>query len=209
MYGLLLDLFIGLPGDALIPGISDGRFDALLRAHAEPEGQKVREGVRLVASFRPSIANTTPDILVKELLVDRTGLIGATGQRSFRPPYERLYAANPGRDGFLLQTLNRFYRKAGLSLDDESCESPDFLFVELDFMKQLCLREMDEWSKGMPAGATRAIEREFLREHLGRWAGDYCAEAVRHARTVFYRGWLSVLDGFIDDEKVHLEEQIC
>jgi len=76
------------------------------------------------------------------LLVDRTRVLYATGEKGFRPPYERLYSDNPTGDGLLLQALNRFDRKAGISLEDESCESPDFLFVELDFMKQLCFREI-------------------------------------------------------------------
>jgi len=59
---------------------------------------------------------------------------------------------------------------------------------------------------GASAEPTRAIEREFLRRHLGRWAGAYCAEAEKRSRTDFYRGFLAVLDGFITAEISYLDE---
>jgi len=208
MYDLLFDVFVGLPSDALLSEIKGGRFDALLSTYVEAGEQKTREGARLIASFRSSVGHRSPDILVKELLVDRTRVIRATGGEGFRPPYERLYVANPSGDGPLLQALNKFYRKAGLSLEDASGESPDFLFVELDFMKQLCHREIEESLCGALADATRTVEREFLRKHLGSWAGAYCSEAERYARSLFYRGFLAVLAGFIASEISYLNERV-
>ena len=208
MYDLLFDVFVGLSGDALLSEIKGGRFDGLLSTCTEAEEQKIREGARLIASFRSSAELDSVSNLEKEVVTDRNRLIRATDQEGFRPPYERLYVPNRSGDGPLLQALNRFYRKAGFSLDDASGESSDFLFVELDFMKQLCLREIEESLCGALADATRAVEREFLRQHLGKWAGAYCAEAQRHARTVFYRGFLAVLDGFIASETSYLNEQV-
>lgn len=208
MYHLVFDAFVGLPGDRLLAEIKGGRFEALLSIDAEEVDEKTREGARLVASFRSSVGHRSQDILVKDLLVDRTRVIRATGEKGLRPPYERLYVANPSGDGPLLQGLTKFYRKAGLSLEDASGESPDFLFVELDFMKRLCLREIEESLCGAASDATRAVEREFLRKHLGSWAGAYCAEAARHARTVFYRGFLAVLGGFIGSETSYLNGQV-
>ncbi len=207
MYDLLLDVFVSLPGDALLSEIKDGRLDALLPANTAPDGQRIHEGARLVTSFLLSTRHGSPGILMNELLVDKTRLLRATGQKNFRPPYERLYAAGPARDGFLLQALNRFYRRAGLLLEQESCESPDFLFIELDFMKQLCLREIEESLSRMPTEATRAMEQEFLRRHLGSWAKRYCVEAEKHAQTRFYRGFLAVLDGFVSAETSRLDER--
>jgi putative dimethyl sulfoxide reductase chaperone len=206
MYDLLVDVFVGLPDEALLSEIKDGRFDALHSAKRDLDGQRIHDGTRLVASCRSYVATGSPDVLVKELSVDRTMLLRASGAKNLRPPYERLYVTDPAEDGSMLQELNRFYRKAGLLLEEGPREPPDFLFVELDFMKQLCLREAKESLSGRSAGTTRAIEREFLREHIGKWAGVYCVEAEKHARTDFYRGFLAVLDGFIAVEMVHLEE---
>jgi TorA maturation chaperone TorD len=207
MYELLFDVFVGLTGDALLSETREGRFEELLSAEAEPYGQRVREGARLVASYRSSSKDGSPDVLADELLVDRTRLLGSAGIKGFRPPYERLYAGGPAEEGSLLQALNGFYRNAGLALDDESRESPDFLFVELDFMKQLCLREVEESLGRMPVEPTRAMERQFLRQHVGKWTEAYCIEAGMHARTALFRGFLAVLDGFIAAEIAYLGEQ--
>jgi len=208
MYDLLFHVFVGLSGEALLSEVKGGRFEAILSIDTEKVDQKTRKGARLIASFCSSAGHRSPGNFAKELLVDRTRVIRTTGEKDFRPPYERLYVANPSGDGLLLLALNKFYRKTGLSLEDAPIESPDFLFVELDFMKQLCLREIEESPCGALAHATRAVEREFLRKHLGTWAGAYCAEADRHARTVFYRGFLAVLDGFIASEISYLNKQV-
>jgi hypothetical protein len=208
MYGLLFDVFVGLTGDALLAESREGRFEELLSTEAKTYGQRVREGARLVASYRSSSKDGSPDVLVKELLVDRAWLLGSAGARVFRPPYERLYVDGPAGEGSLLQALNGFYRNAGLALGDESRESPDFLFVELDFMKQLCLREVEESLGRMPVGPTRAIERQFLGQHVGKWAEGYCIEAGMHARTALFRGFLAVLDGFIAAETAYLDERV-
>ncbi len=204
MYDLLVDVFVGLPGGALLSEIKNGRFDALLSVCRGLEGQILSEGASLVASCGSYVTIGGPDVLVRELLVDRTRLLRATGAKGLKPPYERLYAADPANDGSTLQALNRFYRKAGLLLEEEPGEPPDFLFVELDFMKQLCLREVEESSSGRSAGTTRAIELGFLRQHIGSWAAVYCIEAEKHARTDFYRGFLIILDGFIAAEMAYL-----
>jgi TorA maturation chaperone TorD len=73
-------------------------------------------------------------------------------------------------------------------------------------MRQLCLREIDQWSCGMDATTTLAKEEEFLRDHLGSWAGEYCAQAGKYARTEFYRGFLAVLDDFISIEMEYLQQ---
>ncbi len=91
-------------------------------------------------------------------------------------------------------------------LEDDAGEPSDFLFVELDFIKRLCLREVEAWSSGGDGSTTQALELQFLSEHPGRWTGAYCANAEKHARTDFYRGFLAVLDTFIEAEMAYLED---
>ena len=70
----------------------------------------------------------------------------------------------------------------------------------------MCLREIDQWSCGMDATTTLAQEEEFLRGHLGSWAGEYCAQAERYTRTEFYRGFLAILGDFIRIEMEYLQQ---
>jgi len=206
MYDLLLDVFVSLPGQALVSDIRDGRFDALVVACSELGGERLRDGAGLVASYRSYLSIEGPDKALHELSVDRTSLTGATWDRGLRPPYERLYTTGPDQGGTLLSAVQSFYRKGGLLLEDDAGEPSDFLFVELDFIKRLCLREIEVWSSGRDGTATQALELQFLSEHPGRWAGSYCADAEKYARTDFYRGFLAVLDAFIEAEMAYLED---
>ena len=206
MYDLLLDVFVCLPGQALVSEIGEGRFDALVLACGEMGGERLREGAGLVASYRSCLSIEGPERVLHELSVDRTSLTGATWDRGLRPPYERLYTTGMDQGGTLLPAVQSFYREAGLLLEDDAGEPPDFLFVELDFVKRLCLREIEVWSSGGDGSATQALELQFLSEHPGRWAGAYCADAEKYARTDFYRGFLAVLDAFIEAEMAYLED---
>lgn len=58
----------------------------------------------------------------------------------------------------------------------------------------------------MDATTTLGKEEEFLRELLGSWAGEYCAQAEKYARTEFYQGFLAVLDDFISIEMEYLHQ---
>jgi len=68
-------------------------------------------------------------------------------------------------------------------------------------MKQLCLSEQEKWLNGEGLKETIAQEKEFLEEHLGNWAGDFCRAVEKHGSTDFYRGFSIVVDGFLNMDK--------
>ena len=78
--------------------------------------------------------------MLTELAVDRTRILRGTGHVDMKPPYEGLYKKG-ARFGDSVLGVKQFYRKAGLVPDETVSDSADYLCVELDFMKQLCLRE--------------------------------------------------------------------
>jgi TorA maturation chaperone TorD len=90
--------------------------------------------------------------------------------------------------------------------DETVHESPDYLCVELDFMKQLCLREQSQWLHDSGIKETIAQEEEFLREHLGNWVGDFCRAVEKHAVTDFYKGFSLILDAFVTMDKEWIGE---
>ena len=105
--------------------------------------------------------------------------LGATWDRGLRPPYERLYTTGPDQGGTILSAVQSFYRKGGLSLEDDAGEPSDFLFVELDFIKRLCLREIEAWSSGRDGThnpGTRAAILERASGALGRIILRRCRE---------------------------------
>jgi len=97
--------------------------------------------------------------------------------------------------------LNRFYKASGLELNNESHEASDYLCVELDFMRQLCIRELRYWSNQKSGIDEVVIQKKFLNEHLGSWISLFCIEAKNVAQTPFYQGALEILEAFIFWEK--------
>ncbi len=72
-----------------------------------------------------------------------------------------------------LADLAAFYCAFGLELASGASERQDHVCLELEFMSVLAAKEM--YATGNQAGpdaltVCRAAEKEFLREHLGRWA---------------------------------------
>lgn len=207
MYALLLDVFTRVPDRALLLEIEEGRFDELSLACRELGAREVCDGAHLAASYGSCLTTKGAKKTLHELAVDWTRLVRATGDMSLRPPYERLYATGLDEGGSLLVRVQSFYRGAGLFLEEDAREPADFLFVELDFVKQLCSRETEAWSRGADGRPLQELELRFLREHPARWAHTYCVEAEEHVHTDFYRGFLAILDGFMESEMTYLEEE--
>jgi TorA maturation chaperone TorD len=206
MYGLFLDAFVALPDRALVSEMQGCRFDGLLFACKELGGQRLERGAALVDDYRSRVKTEDVDEILRELSVDRARLLGMTGSNSFSPPYERFYAAGFGHGSAVLGDLRGFYRRADLLLAGSAGEADDFLFVEVDFARQMCLREAEAWPRDSDGRAFQMLELRFLKEHPARWAGLYCGEAERHAGTDFYRGLLAILEGFLESERTYLEE---
>ena len=138
--------------------------------------------------------------VLKELAVDRTRILRGTGHADMKPPYEGLYRKDARFEDSVLG-LMKFYRKAGLVPDETVTDAADYLCVELDFMKQLCLREqtlrLREGDIRETIAQTLVLEEEFLRVHLGDWIGEFCSAVEKHASTDFYRGFALILDAHI------------
>jgi TorA maturation chaperone TorD len=119
-----------------------------------------------------------------------------TGHADLKPPCEGLYRTNRDVTKSLLE-VKRFYRKAGLLPDETIQEPPDYICIELDFMKRLCLLEQDQWESDEDVLDTISTEEVFLREHLGGWVCQFCQQVEKHALTDFYRGLALILEAVV------------
>jgi TorA maturation chaperone TorD len=205
LYDLLVAVFRHLPDRALLSRIGRGEFQGYLARCCELENGRFNAGLDLLTSYQSRIRGRPDEEVLTELSVDRTKILRGTGHPDLRPPYEGLYRSRKSMGDSVLE-IRRFYRKAGLLPDETMGESPDYLCVELDFMKQLCLREQDRWLHDTDLRETVTQEKEFLTEHLGHWVGDFARAVERHALTDFYRGFSLILDAFVAMDKEWLEE---
>jgi TorA maturation chaperone TorD len=205
LYHLLVGIFGHLPDKNLVTKIKSGGFRDVLDSCYGLDDLQCRSGAEYIHSYQSRAQNRPDEEILTELSVDRTRILRETGQTGLKPPYEGLYKNDKNIGASLLQ-VKTFYRKAGLLPEDSVHESPDYLGVELDFMKNLCLREQTQWASNGDASETVAHEENFLTEHLGSWVGEYCAEAGKWAQTDFYRGFLAILDTVVSMDMAYLNK---
>ena len=204
-YGSLVGVFSSLPDEDLLIRIKGNGLDELLNAFYEWDKSRFKSGVDYVKSYCAGIGNEPDEDIINELSVDRTRILRGTGKMGLQPPYEGVYKGRKNTGASALQ-VKKFYRKAGIIPDETVPDPPDYLCVELDFMRQLCLREQEQWSSHADVRDTVLLEEAFLREHLGSWLGEFCSQAQRDALTGFYRGFLLILDGFVKIDNEYLAQ---
>jgi len=204
-YDVLVAVFRHLPDRDLLMRIERGDFQDFFARCCELENGTLNSGVALLNSYQGSIRGRPEGEVLTELSVDRTKIFRGTGHEDLKPPYEGLYTRKQSMGDSVLEA-RRSYRKAGLMPDETVHESPDYLCVELDFMKQLCLREQDQWRHDGGVKETITQEEEFLREHLGTWVGDFCRAVAKHGLTDFYKGFSLILDAFVSMDREWLGE---
>jgi putative dimethyl sulfoxide reductase chaperone len=215
LYDLLVAVFEQLPDRVLLAKIRDGEFQRLLAGYRGLGEQGIRTGLDLISSYQVAIRERTEENVLTELAVDRTRIVRGTGHTDMKPPYEGLYRKG-ANFGDSVSQVRQFYRGAGLVPDETVTDAADYLCVELDFMKQLCLREetlrAEEGEVGETIAETIAqtiaLQEEFLRVHLGNWVGAFCTAVEKHASTDFYRGFALILDAYIRLDRKWLGSRI-
>ncbi|MFZ0452070.1 MAG: molecular chaperone TorD family protein [Desulfatiglandaceae bacterium] len=207
VYDMLVRIFSRLPDKKLLGGLFGACFENFLNACDHFSKAKFGTGIGYINGFRAAIINNREEKILEELSVDRTRILRGTGHKDLKPPFEGLYRKGNHIGGSILE-VKSFYRKTGLLPDEAIHESPDYLIIELDFMKQLCLREQEERATDADTGETLIYQETFLRQHLCSWVGDFCTQVERHALSGFYRGFSCITDAFLEMDLGYLEKKI-
>lgn len=100
-----------------------------------------------------------------------------------------------------------YYKEASLPLPSFLKEFPDHAIAELDLMRTLTAKEIDAESKGLPDEAEkyRAIQRKFLKDHLGKWFLGLCSTLSKAARVSLYADVARLGSLFVTGEMRFLE----
>jgi TorA maturation chaperone TorD len=201
LYGALVGVFGGSPDRTLVAALRGSELNELLEILRSLDHPELRSGADRVDAYRVASQYKSDDKIFNELAVDRTRILRPSGHTDLKPPCEGAYRR---QEEAVALAVKQCYRQAGLLPEETTPESPDYLGVELDFLRQLCLREHKQLSAAADASRTVAEEERFLREHLGSWIGDYVERARPCARTDFYGGFLMILKTVIAIDKEYL-----
>lgn len=111
------------------------------------------------------------------------------------------------RSGLYMQAfagqVTRFYRKCSFTLPDDFKGFPDHIGIELEFMSHLAKNEAGAYRENKADGWV-ALQKEFLQDHLSRWAADFAGDVAKYTRQPFYREMARLLYEFIRSEAEEL-----
>lgn len=206
VYGFLGALYCRLPDDQFVRGLFDPGLAGFLASVAASEEfpERMRSGAALVQGFVDASRDEPADELKVKVGVERTRLFrGVKPDYGPLPPYESVYSsAGQEIDAHPIAAVAQAYAEADAVMPADTSEQPDYIGLELDFMRHLCAKESEAWQAGDRERALDLISRErsFLTDHLSTWIPRYCDAMEADARLGLYQGIAHMTQGFVTDE---------
>jgi TorA maturation chaperone TorD len=131
---------------------------------------------------------------------------------AYTHPFESFYCSRSGSKeglnrsrlgGWPASEAERYYRSEGVVPNYDTVDFADHIAAELNFMARLCERQAAALAEGDMQTASRLEDKQkrFSRDHLFRWAEDFCAALRAGSGTPFFKGLAQMLHAFIDMEK--------
>lgn len=202
--------FTTLPDTAFIDRLRNGELSAVLESLVnDPEiGDEIASGAKLMAAYLEQTQHEDKAKLSENLGVDRTRLYrGVAKGYGPPPPYEMVWSKSANDYG-ILQAVAKVYYDHGLAQSPEAKDRLDYIAIELDYIRELALREASAWQDGDTENGFKHLtaQNEFMSQHIGQWVPDFIDKAMEWAETDFYKGHLSMLRGFIAGQLEELSD---
>ena len=211
VYEMLSAYYLELPDQRMVNSIFDPDFDRRLSVVASVfETGETQEGLRLISNFISSFKHESQEEILRRIAIDRTRLFrGISEKYSPPPPYESCYRERR-LCGETSAEVCRFYSRLGVTLPEAWRESPDYLGIEIDFMRLLCQSEEEAWLNKQPEKALELLRAsmDFLKDHLLKWAPSFLDKMYEMADLDFYRGLAKFTSGFLKYDGHLIGEQL-
>ena len=157
----------------------------------------IREG--LLGEYLVSLESTDLETERRELAADFAALLLNMSAQPVMV-YESVYTSplhmmmQEPRDQVIAE-----YASRGFSVTPELKLPEDHISFELEFMGLLCDQEANYQSEcdAVSLASCRMAEERFLRDHLLKWAFEFCDDLEKKARTKFYKGLAESLKQFL------------
>jgi len=211
VYDLLGGLYLELPNSEMIQSMFGAQFVRRLSSVVSHfEGDEINKGLTLIASFIATFEEQPAEEVLKRISIDRARLLrGVSEQHSPPPPYESMYR-NGRLYGESSIEVSQTYSRLGVSLPKIWTEPPDYIGIELDFMRLMCQGEMEAWQADRLDKALEWLHEgeNLLKQHISQWIPNFCEEMYKKAELDFYRGVALLTSGFIAYDASMAERQL-
>ena len=198
VYDRIIGNLMTLPSPAFVEGIRSQEYKLFLEKYAALEQPALKKGCVAVLAFLAESGQWGESEMIERMAVDRTRLIRAPFAKAYPPPYENQYGSGKASSDHL--TLTQLYRSYGYALDDDT-DTVDFFAIELDFLRMLIIK-MEENPEQI--AVLLQAQLDFIQNRPGAWIKTYVEKASPHAETDFYKGWLHIMEGFLELEQGYL-----
>jgi TorA maturation chaperone TorD len=205
LYNLLSTAYIRIPARETLelgwkPAVDLLRFP---REESKEALQRVDKGLNLIRSYDSS-GGVLEEKTLTNLSRDWTRLFRGVEKKGILPPYESLYRTGklqekPSRE------IHRLFSQMGIRVPDEWHQPPDYIGVELDFMRLLCSKELEAYEKQETdiLSGTLHAEQSFVENHLGVWVPQFCEKMFSQAEEDYFRGLAHLTVGLIKYDRIH------
>ncbi len=194
---LLGKAFYAYPDKAWFQSLVDE--DVFSEAPLGESQPDVQGGIALLQHWASSTGGTITDRMFDSLVEDYNHLFVGP-QQLLAPPWESVFFSDE-RLAFQKEMLDvrAWYARFGLQSDKIFREPDDHIGLELAFVAHLAefgLGAVEKNSQG-ELEEYIAAQRDFMREHLLRWAPGWTAQVEARARTEFYSGLARLTRGIL------------
>ncbi len=212
-YAFLSYVHIPLPGSDFMPRITDNSIYRIFRSSTgdvtglPDEENDLEQGLTMVEDFLIQASDIAEDVLVQSLAVERARLFrGIKRDYGPPPPYGSVYIEGDAVMNASTLQVRKIYESFDYSLPEDCKELPDYISIELDFMRHICSEEAAAWAEKNENRAQACLtgETEFLCGHLNKWAPRFCDQVIQWADQNFYQAMARITKGFlmIDAERL-------
>jgi TorA maturation chaperone TorD len=203
MFGFLAHMFNHRPDTEFVRRLRVLGVNAFAFSTQDGITRDVSQGLQEMGFYLEVTSEDSEEFVEQELGVDWTRLFrGIRPGYGPPPPYEGVYREGEASPTDVLQSVMRVYHEHAVDLDEKAANRPDYIGIELDFLRHLNECEAEAWEKGedLTARSVQEAEKLFMINHLGRWAWKFCNLAIEEAKTDFYRGFIRLTKGVLNEE---------
>jgi putative dimethyl sulfoxide reductase chaperone len=194
-FALLSKTFYVYPDKAWLQSLVEGEVFA--EAPFASEQPSVVSALQLLQAWSRGVNDQT----IEDVRVDYTRLFIGPG-KVLTPPWESVHFSEE-RLTFQQETLQvrEWYRRFGLQVERLYQEPDDHIGLELEFVAHLAKQGLVALEQSDQARFDQLLDaqKQFIVEHPGRWAFDWCAMIEEQAHTDFYRGMAMLTRGALTE----------